>query len=167
MNHAVSTKFSQEELDLLEDKIEFDDDTGRFYVMDYEQLSLGQFIRRLEECITSDVWKKATVVTNMEGMHVGPVFYSYRGSYDELSLHCISSATIFTAEDLLDNAKAAVGKEFEGWKGGMYRMDEATPLWFSPIGEVSDVSVVDVHRSITQPHCIEINVMADSLPSYE
>ena len=43
MNHAVSTKFSQEELDLLEDKIEFDDDTGRFYVMDYEQLSLGQF----------------------------------------------------------------------------------------------------------------------------
>lgn len=58
--------------------------------------------------------------------------HSYRGYYSDLAFG-ISERPI-TAAALLREAKQAIGEEFEGYKGGMYRMDADTPLWRGDYG---------------------------------
>ena len=57
---------------------------------------------------------------------------SYRGYYDELSIDYSEEETgIKLVKDFLEECKSAVGKEFTGWKGGKYLMNESTPIWVS------------------------------------
>jgi hypothetical protein len=60
---------------------------------------------------------------------------SYRGYYDHLAIEPVDNPT--TVGDFLKQAKAAVGKTFQGYKGGDYKMAGYTPVWVSPYGEVS------------------------------
>ena len=52
---------------------------------------------------------------------------SWRGSYDQLTVTRPGPAR--TAGEMLDDAKAALHKTFEGYKGGDYRMTESTRVW--------------------------------------
>lgn len=57
---------------------------------------------------------------------------SYRGYYSDLSFE--GTSEIVSVGDFLSDLKDSLGKEFEGYKGGEFVMDEKTPLWFSSYG---------------------------------
>ena len=84
------------------------------------QMTLGQIIEALEG-IPADAQ-----VANLRGPH------SYRGYYDDLAFKR-SEGTRY-ASDLLADCKAAMGKAFEGYKGGRYVMGELTPVWIADYG---------------------------------
>ena len=71
-------------------------------------------------------------------------FFSWRGSYDELTLHegwdewngnGYDRSPPLTVAQLLEEAKNANGATFEGYKGGDFRMALHTPVWADPCGE--------------------------------
>lgn len=105
------------------------------------QLSLGELIVKLEQ-MPDD----APVVIDQD-RPVGHLT-SWRGSYDELaitpSLGPFSQAhTVATLTNLL---RAAIGQEFDGYKGGTYRMGRHTPVWVAEWGTAGDDAVVGVVR---------------------
>jgi hypothetical protein len=66
---------------------------------------------------------------------------SYRGYYDHLALGFVAFNTTKLSELIVD-LKSTSGKTFEGWKGGMYRMDLDTPLWVANAGEATHTAIV-------------------------
>ena len=58
--------------------------------------------------------------------------HSYRGYYSDLAFE-ISDFKL-TSKDFLDRCICCLDKEFEGYKGGLYKMDEDTPLWIADYG---------------------------------
>lgn len=94
------------------------------------QLTLGALIKRLEARDPN---------TPTEGFGR---LSSYRGHYCDLA---------FTPEDckgtvggLLEQCRSAMGRIFEGYKGGDFLMGETTPLWMSPYGTASGDRLVDL-----------------------
>ena len=69
---------------------------------------------------------------------------SYRGFYDDLALPFDVAYPSVKVSDMLANARAAIGRTFEGYKGGDYLMDADTLLWVSPYGESHSTAVVGV-----------------------
>jgi len=57
--------------------------------------------------------------------------HSDRGSYDELAFDPAPEAKI---SDMLKYAKSADGAKFEGWKGGVYKMDRSTSVYIGEYG---------------------------------
>ena len=57
---------------------------------------------------------------------------SYRGYYEDLAFARENGTR--PAADLLRECNLAIGREFDGYKGGTYRMDSLTPLWIAPYG---------------------------------
>jgi rhodanese-related sulfurtransferase len=53
----------------------------------------------------------------------------YRGFYDELTFNCSHGYAVSTAANVLELAKAADGRSFGGYKGGVFYMDRGTPVW--------------------------------------
>lgn len=49
-----------------------------------------------------------------------------------------------TIQELLTELKSAIGKEYTGWKGGEFRMDENTPVWVANSGNSGHTAIVDV-----------------------
>ena len=76
------------------------------------------------------------VLFDFDAMYPGR-FTSWRGRYAELALEpCPSNrATPPTVATLLDQCEAAVGRVFEGYKGGDFTMGRATPIWVAKWGE--------------------------------
>lgn len=79
---------------------------------------------------------------------------SYRGYYSDLAFdpHCPERR----ASDILDECRRAMGRVFQGYKGGDFLMGENTPLWVSPWGESSGLRLMgfetdsdDVLRPVT------------------
>jgi len=87
-------------------------------------MNLGEVIAYLE--------KKDPDQVALHGFH-NP--HSYRGYYSQLAF---SPATNITAQDMLEAARGAVGKEYQGWKGGYHMMLAETPCWISHEGEVTE-----------------------------
>jgi len=111
---------------------------------DRPQLSLGELIEKLER-----VEDKSLSVTfdfcylPVSGLN------SWRGDYAELAVGYTEYGLVgLTVEAFLTECKAAVGKRFEGYKGGTYLMDTDTPIWVANWGDSSDTCVVDLR--ITQ-----------------
>jgi hypothetical protein len=61
--------------------------------------------------------------------------HSDRGNYDELAFDPMPESKI---RDMLENAESAVGKTFDGWKGGEYIMDLGTPVYIGEFGNCGD-----------------------------
>jgi len=78
-------------------------------------MTLGELIKELEKLpqdgIVSFGFGKAS---------------AYRGDYCDLAFKPIKKARI---GDMLQSAKGALGRTFEGYKGGEYQMDEYTECW--------------------------------------
>lgn len=89
------------------------------------QVTLGELISFL-----SDAPQDAKVATDT-GYIIGPL-QSYRGYYSDLSFACGESLPTVSA--VLADARAALGAEFTGYKGGEFRMSKATPMWCAPYG---------------------------------
>lgn len=65
---------------------------------------------------------------------------SYRGYYHDLAF--ASADEPRSVGDVLSEASNALGKVFEGYKGGDYLMTERTPLWASEYGMASGWAVL-------------------------
>lgn len=125
-----------------------------------EQLTLGQLIDKIEELGTTnnvpvldgdDIVEPKCVQFDF-GTAIPTSLHSWRGVYSQLALgyeltgydNHETHLKEISADDLLKELKSAVGKSFEGWKGGNYRMNRDTPVWVSNQGNGSDTRIVDV-----------------------
>ncbi len=57
--------------------------------------------------------------------------HSYRGYYEDLAFEPIQFIGVGF---MLDEARSALGKTFEGYKGGQYKMHEGTDCWLAEWG---------------------------------
>jgi hypothetical protein len=69
-------------------------------------------------------------------------FTSYRGYYQDLAF--IPTDEKVTASTLLVQCQNAMGKVFEGYKGGDFVMGELTPLWLSDYGRASGIKIMSI-----------------------
>lgn len=76
---------------------------------------------------------------------------SYRGCYSDLAIgwqpatYDSESETHWPlATTILERLESAVGKTFEGYKGGDYHMDRDTPLWVANYSDAGGTSIVRV-----------------------
>jgi len=58
--------------------------------------------------------------------------HSYRGYYHDLAFEVEDGS--MTVNELMILLNSIIGQEFEGYKGGMYRMDFDTRIWVSAYG---------------------------------
>lgn len=72
---------------------------------------------------------------------------SYRGYYDHLAIE--PGGKPGTVAEAVTELQGAIGKTFQGYKGGDYTMTQDTPVWVSHYGEASGHRVVDVVLSGT------------------
>lgn len=59
---------------------------------------------------------------------------SWRGSYSELTLTHQTNLTAPMVKEVLDDARSAVGKTFQGFKGGNFTMDLYSAVWADEYG---------------------------------
>lgn len=86
-------------------------------------MTLGELIKALEGM------KPDTVVKY--GFN-GKTAHSYRGDYSDLAFERDDYATV---KSMLEGAKAALGKTFSGYKGGVYEMHEYVDVHFAERGD--------------------------------
>jgi hypothetical protein len=67
---------------------------------------------------------------------------SYRGYYEHLAVGFSEDGDSMTVAALHDLLTRADGKEYEGYKGGVFRMDRDTPVWASNYGRSSSTAIV-------------------------
>jgi len=60
-------------------------------------------------------------------------FYSWRGSYDQLTL-TVETGEPVTVAELRETARGCDGQTFTGYKGGEFPMDLSTQLWADDYG---------------------------------
>ena len=61
--------------------------------------------------------------------------HSYRGYYHELGVEPKRNVKI---KDMIKCLEASIGNEFEGWKGGLYRMTEYSDVYLAKWGECGE-----------------------------
>ena len=98
------------------------------------QMTLGKLITALE------AMPKETQVANMRSAH------SYRGYYSDLAFE--REAGTRQAGELLTECRNAMGRVFQGYKGGDFVMGESTPIWIAEYGCGGD-KLMDVHTDGT------------------
>lgn len=96
------------------------------------QITLGALIRLLDGLHKRDD-DDMKVFFDFCGLSPSGELYSYRGIYAHLCLGATSSYVepSCTVGSMLATLRDAIGKSFTGWKGGVFVMDETTPLWVS------------------------------------
>jgi hypothetical protein len=57
--------------------------------------------------------------------------HSYRGDYSDLAFEAEADTTVAA---MLAAARSALGRTYEGWKGGEYTMSEWTDCWLAEHG---------------------------------
>lgn len=105
-------------------------------VVKHKQMTLGDLIKRL-----------SSMDPELEIKNIDGYLSSYRGIYRCLSIDWETDPEYnykTTVKKFLEKCKAAVGAEFEGYKGGEYLMTEETPIWLSGYGECSDLQLIDI-----------------------
>ena len=73
---------------------------------------------------------------------ISPAFthpHSYRGYYEQLAVEPCPSSTV---GQMLQELEEAVGKTYEGYKGGDFTMDENTRVWLAYYGDYGSEDVV-------------------------
>lgn len=97
------------------------------------QLTLGKLISKLES-IDPDLQVRGLGELN-----------SYRGYCTDLAF--APSNTSESAGDLLLRCRSAMGKIFEGYKGGDFPMHANTPLWVASYGQAPGPRLMDLDLS--------------------
>lgn len=116
------------------------------------QLTLGQIIEKLEKCgLTHGEKDEPKQVQYDFGTAIPTTLDSWRGDYSELALGYKLSGydseehfAETTVETLLSELKSAIGKEFTGWKGGNYIMNEDTPVWVDNRGNAGNTGIIEI-----------------------
>lgn len=85
-----------------------------------EQMTLGSLITALREL------PNGTEVQKFDGIG------SYRGYYCDIALE--PGSGMMPVADLLALCESAMGRVYEGYKGGDFLMGESTPIWIAEYG---------------------------------
>jgi len=102
----------------------------------YWAMTLRSFISRLAE-MPAELPIRTDSGCQIAGIE------SYRGYYEQPALHPVEEwrfppeSPLATIGEVLATARAAVGAEREGYKGGTYVMREDADLWFAECGSAS------------------------------
>lgn len=119
-----------------------------------EQLTLGELILKIEPLIAKqeEVKKKydheATVFFDF--CDTFPThLHSWRGSYNELAIgwnggQYGNDNKPMEVSKFLEMLKEAIGKTYQGWKGGDFKMGKNTPIWISDDGMGSNNGIIDI-----------------------
>lgn len=94
------------------------------------QMTLGQLIAALE------AMPPGTAVANLTGPH------SYRGYYVDLAFELQDGTRL--KDHLLLECRQAMGRVFQGYKGGDYVMGERTPIWVANYG-TTGLKLLGIH----------------------
>lgn len=76
---------------------------------------------------------------------------SYRGYYEDLAITYTSEALLSPqrgetlVKEFIELAQSSIGKNFMGYKGGVYRASQDTRVWVSNYGEASGAQVSEVY----------------------
>ncbi len=121
------------------------------------QLSLGQIIEKLEVLAEKSKEQEEERDEPMQvdydfGTCIPTKLASWRGNYSELALGYMLSGydndkdhfAKTTVHELLAEMKSAMGKVFDGWKGGEFMMGENTPVWVDNQGNASNTAIIDI-----------------------
>jgi hypothetical protein len=84
------------------------------------QMTLGALIAALE------AMPEGAMVANLADEH------SYRGYYDDLAFEHFDG--LRPTVELLADCRTAMGKVYQGYKGGDFRMHAMTPVWVASYG---------------------------------
>lgn len=103
-------------------------------------MRLGEFIEELAACDPS----LPVVLADGRAVHG---LISYRGYYEDLAIRP-QAGPPKTVADVLSEARAAMGKVFEGYKGGDYVMGERTAMWVADYGDCGD-ALVSIEKNAT------------------
>lgn len=112
-----------------------------------ETLTLGELIRQLKEVkpdVEVDFDFAGTYPTTLD---------SWRGRYAELALgfdgghYNDKQSGAPQAKDLILELESAIGKTFEGWKGGDFLMKADTQVWVNNPGMYSRTRIVNVSHT--------------------
>ncbi len=110
-----------------------------------QKLTLGELIAKLEK-FSPGRPVRAYYDGNPDAVSLGEIG-SYRGYYEDLAFE----PTILALEpksvgDVLTMARSAMGRDFEGYKGGDYPASEHTALWLSNYGHCSHQGIVGLEE---------------------
>ena len=116
------------------------------------QFSLGKLISEIEKCGLEKNDGEIKDVYFDFGTAIPTDLDSWRGSYSELALGYRLSGydnsnehfADCKADKLLEHLKSAIGKEYTGWKGGEFTMNENTPIWVANSGNSGNTSIIGV-----------------------
>ncbi len=103
-------------------------------------IRLGSFIEKLKAC-----QQDKSVQFDFYGF-VPTTLGSYRGYYDHLAFGFASQGDPKVSE-ILAACEEAMGKTYEGYKGGDFTMHADTPLWVGNYGESRNTAIVGVEES--------------------
>ncbi len=118
--------------------------------MQKKQLSLGELIKILEA--VKLLSKEEKIVRFDFGTAIPDGTGSWRGDYSEIELNYILTG-YDNGEHHMDEVKLtylikilkdSVGREFTGWKGGEFVMQEDTRLWVSNAGNASHTGITGI-----------------------
>lgn len=99
-------------------------------------LTLGELIAELKK-VPGELSIKIAAPMDLVPTEV----HSYRGYYSDLAIDFECSYSTKTVKEFLPTLEEAVGKTFEGYKGGDFHMPAATPIWVSRYGQASGALV--------------------------
>lgn len=105
------------------------------------QLTLGQLIDAFEKRPLDH-----GVFFDFGNMVPSGELNSYRGFYEDLAIGFERISPSFPdVEDMLSGLRrVTLGVEFEGYKGGRYKMDRETSLWVANIGESTGTIITGI-----------------------
>lgn len=115
-------------------------------IFDRKPMTLGELIKALSR-FKSDEEVKFDFVHFKPNMQI----HSYRGDYSQLAVGYTSEykqEDDVTVGNVLAMLKGAIGKTFEGYKGGDYTMDEETPIWVGDTNESGSTAIVGVEKLV-------------------
>jgi len=104
------------------------------------QLTLRELIAQLEQRPATDKVRIGAAMWKFSALG------SYRGYYEQLAIEYTSDAEHedTTVEKLLEQLQGMIGSTVEGYKGGLFKITPATPVWASNYGECSSLAVQGV-----------------------
>jgi hypothetical protein len=112
-----------------------------------DQLTLGEIITKCETCAALEYklhdGSEPSVVFDFEYIHPTGL-RSWRGAYPELALSFQSEGDEMKLSTFIEMLKDAIGRTFEGYKGGDFTMSRHTPVWVANYGNSGRTAVVDV-----------------------
>lgn len=107
-------------------------------------LTVGELIAKIEACGEQNKYGEDKYV-QFDFEYTHPTYLmSWRGVYAELAFGYESEGDFPSVAKVLEQLRRAVGKKYEGYKGGDFTMGRSTPVWVANNGNVGNTGIVDV-----------------------